>query len=215
MEIIPSILATTEEQFKKNLMGIGTAVNIVQIDIADGKFVPNVTAATSELADKYLTIDCELHLMVKNPGEYLSDWSTIPQVKRVFVHVDCGADIDEVIKIIHSHGWQAGLVLNPKTPNANVEPFLARVQAVMFMGVHPGKQGGEFLPEVLQKVTEFKILHPKMWIEWDGGVNEKTLPAIIKTGIDAVCPGSAIFGNEKTPIENIKTIQKIIKICST
>src|SRR3989344_9138914 len=112
-------------------------------------------------------------------------------------------------------GGKVGFFKKKKTKNENVDPSLARVKAVMFMGVHPGKQGGEFLPEVLQKVTEFKILHPKMWIEWDGGVNEKTLPEIIKTGIDAVCPGSAIFGNEKTPIENIKTIQKIIKICST
>lgn len=214
MQIIPSILATSEEQFKKNLIEIGSAVEMVQIDIADGTFVPTVTAATPELASQFLQTKCELHLMVNDPGKYINSWAIVPNVTRVFFHVDCGADIDTTIAEIRKHNWTAGLVLNPEIMNSVIEPFLEKIQAVMFMGVHPGKQGAEFLPEVLQKAAKFKTQHPEIWVEWDGGVNETTIPEIIKTGIDAVCPGSAIFGNAKSPAENVALIKNKIKVYS-
>lgn len=212
MEIIPSILTTSEEQFKKNLMEIGSAVQMVQIDITDNTFVPTITTATPELAVEFLQTKCELHLMVNDPNKYLASWAAVSNITRVFFHVDCGADVETTIAKICEHNWSAGLVLNPETPNTAVEPFLEKIQAVMFMGVHPGQQGGKFLPEVLAKAAEFKTRHPNMRIEWDGGVNETTLPDIIKTNIDAVCPGSAIFGNAKTPVENLRILQDVIKL---
>jgi len=80
----------------------------------------------------------------------------------------------------------------------------------MFMGVHPGKQGQKLLPQVLANIQKFKTKYPHIFVELDGGINEKNLEKIIATEVDAICPGSAIFGNEKAPKTNIKNLQKII-----
>lgn len=212
MEIIPSILVTSAEEFLQQIKAVAGSVNQVQIDITDGEFVPITTWADPQTVQENLTTNCELHLMVNHPLEIIAQWSKVPQVRRVLFPVEYDGDIIDVVDAIHHHGWQAGLVLNPETTILMVEPFADKLDAVMFMGVNPGKQGQSFIPEVLEKMAEFKTLHPEIFVELDGGVNEATLPDIVKTGIDAVCPGSAVFRNERTPAENIKILKNI---CST
>ena len=80
----------------------------------------------------------------------------------------------------------------------------------MFMGGTPGKQGQKLMPEVLEKIKQFTSLNPTIFTELDIGVNEQTLPDIYESGIKAICPGSAIFGNERLPEENIARMQQII-----
>lgn len=212
MRIIPSILVSTENEFLQQTKAVEDSVDQVQIDIADGQFVAIKTWTDPKITQENLKTNCELHLMVNSPLEIIAQWAKVPQVKRVLFPVEYDGDIIDVVDAIHGHGWQAGLVLNPETTTLMIEPFADKLDAVMFMGVNPGKQGQPLIPEVLEKMAEFKALHPEIFVELDGGVNEATLLEILKTGIDAVCPGSAIFRNGQTPAENIK---KLEKICST
>ena len=79
------------------------------------------------------------------------------------------------------------------------------------MGVIPGFQGSPFVPGVLGKLKEIKSRWPQLFLELDGGVNEETIDAIIETGLDAVCPGSAIFKNNRTPGENVSLLRENIR----
>ncbi len=210
MQIIPSILVQSAEAFITQTNAVQNSVKLVHIDIADGKCVPNTTWAEPNTVQQNLTIDCELHLMVVDPLSVIQMWGGVSSVKRVLFPIEYDGDIIDVIDTIHHHGWQAGLVINLETSTLMIEPFIDKLDSVMFMGIIPGKQGQPFVPEVLEKITEFKARHPKIFVALDGGVNEKTLPEIVATGIDAVCCGSVIFHNERTPNENIIRLQNLI-----
>lgn len=210
MQIIPSILVQSAEEFLRQNAAIADTVNHFQLDIADGQFVANTTWAEPDVIKKNVRGTCELHLMVQEPLAVIRAWSDVPQITRVLFPAECGGDISEIIKAIHHAGWQASLVLNPETQATIIEPFIAELDGVMCMGVHPGWQHQSFIPEVLPKITALKAAHPNLFIELDGGVNRDTLPEIFKTNLDAVCPGSAIFGNENSPAENIQKMQKLI-----
>lgn len=227
MKIIPSILVQSEQEFITEINAVQDVLDIVQLDIADGKFVPNTTWADPEVVEKNTNIDIELHLMVKNPLQELTRWTSTEQIKRVLIHYESlnkkspleGRASPEalpaargrgVLSFVREQGWQVGLVLNPDTPIQHIEPHLSELDAVMFMGVYPGFQGQGLVPEVLEKIKTFTSLNPTVFTSIDGAVNEQTLPDIIATGVHAICPGSAIFKNGRNPKENIERIREII-----
>jgi len=211
VEIIPSILVKTEEEFLEQSRAVADVLNMIQLDIADGVFVPNTTWADPDVVAEHLTLDCELHLMVQDPVEEVRKWADVVQVKRVFVHYESRTDdIADVLAQIHSYGWDVGVVLNPGTPIDVLDSFLEEVDAVMFMGVNPGFQGQTLIPEVLENMKAFCAAHPHLFVSIDGSVNEETLPDILATGVCAVCPGSAIFGNDEPPKKNIERMKALI-----
>ena len=85
----------------------------------------------------------------------------------------------------------------------------------MFMGVVPGKQGQPFIPETIDRIKAARERWPALYIELDGAVNEDTLPDIATTGVNAICPGSAIFGNDRKPAENVGRMREQISTLTT
>ena len=211
IQIIPSLLVDSEDQFLKNYQGLEDSVAMIQIDIADGVFVESKTWADPAVIKKTVTIDCELHLMVESPMQELKKWQAVEQVKRILVHYESLKDLRAVMPTLHAYGWEIGLVLNPETSIDVLEPYIGDIRRVMFMGVQPGKQGQAFIPETLNRIRALKQKHPAMIIAVDGAVNEQTLSDLIAAGADAICPGSAIFGNEHTPSENVQRMQEMIQ----
>ncbi len=211
IEIIPSILVQTEEEFIQNIEGLGQSVNMIQLDVADGIFVSNKTWADPIIVKKLVQIEIELHLMVQNPLEELQRWTQIPLIKRVHLHFESiQNDMDNTILAVREAGYEVGIALNPETPIDVLEPYINEIDAVLFLSVHPGKQGQPFVPEVLEKIKAFRSKGWNHFVEIDGAVNENTLPEILKTGVDAVCPGSAIFKNG-SPEQNVKKMVKQVK----
>ncbi|MBT3538888.1 hypothetical protein HN481_02065 [Candidatus Parcubacteria bacterium] len=210
MKIIPSILVQSEDEFKIQITAAENVLEMVQLDIADGKFVPNTTWADPDVVEKQTDLDIELHLMVEKPLQELKRWSATEQIKRVLIHYESVKNLEDIMPTLHAYGWEIGIVLNPDTPIDVLEPYISEIKAVMFMGVVPGFQGQTLIPEVLTKIKKFKSLHPTIFTEIDGAVNEETLPEIIASGVDAICPGSAIFGNDRTVEKNVERMQDII-----
>ena len=67
------------------------------------------------------------------------------------------------------------------------------VDCILFMTVYPGQNGAPFQKKVIPKIAQFHKAYPKMIIEVDGGVNEKTLPLLLKAGVTRFAVGSAIW----------------------
>ena len=104
--------------------------------------------------------------------------------------------IGKFIKKAKRVGYKVGISVNANHDISILEPFLKDIDVVQFMGVIPGKQGNEFIPKVLDRIREFRNLHPTMKTQIDGSVNETTLPQILETGVDNIVVGSAIFNSE-------------------
>ena len=209
MQIIPSILVKTKTEFKKQIETIQKYVSILQLDIADGKFVDNETWADPGVIKDATTCDIELHLMVSDPLEELKRWQSTEQVKRILVHFESVKNLDDIMPTLHAYGWEIGIVLNPETDIDVLKPYIEEIKSVQFMTIHPGKQGQAFLPEVLEKIKKFHKKYPNMPIAADGHIDEITIPDLKKAGVTRFGVGSAIFGSDD-PIATIKKLELLL-----
>ncbi len=208
MIIIPSLLVKSKNELINQLRGLHGCCKLVQLDIADGKFVPNTTWADPKVIKK-LKQNFELHLMVANPETELLKWQKLSNIKRIYVPFESTKNWNKIFELTKNNQWQLGVVLNSKTPTSVLNK-LPKIKFVLFMAVKPGFQGQKLITSVLTKIKKFKLNHQKITTAIDGATNEQTLPMIFKSHVDNIGPGSAIFHNERTPEENVRRMKKII-----
>lgn len=209
MQIIPTILVYSQKEFETQINLIQNHVPLVQHDIEDGIFVDNKTWSDPDVAQRLTTCDIELHLMVSDPLEELKRWQKVEQVIRVLVHYESVKNLTDIMPTLHAYGWEIGIVLNPETNIKVLKPYIDEIKSVQFMTVHPGKQGQNFLPDVLKKIKKFHKKYPNMPIAVDGHVDETTIPDLIQAGITRFGVGSAIFGTAN-PVASLKQLEQLL-----
>lgn len=209
-QIIPSIFALDKQTFFDQVRMIDGVVDMFQLDVADGEFVPTTTWADPALVSEINPdMKIELHLMTQHPIAEMNRWTNVTQVKRVLFPYESMDDIELCIDAAMTNGWQPCLVLNPETSIDAIAPYAEYLFGVMLMGVRPGAQGQAYISETTDRLREVHQRFPHLFLSVDGGVNRDTLLHIIPTGVDAVCPGSAIFGSGN-PAENLHAMREII-----
>ena len=192
--IVPAILTDSFAAFQEQLAKVSAHFSAVQIDVLDGIFLPNKTfSEREEIKDINSEAYFELHLMVKDPISEIAKWKEIDSVTSAVFHIEADVDVEECIKIIKENGWKAGIALNPETPLAKIMPYVNMVDEVLFMTVHPGQQGAPFLPEVLEKIKEFKKLGLSIMCAADGGINKHTIKSVTDAGAEKLYIGGAII----------------------
>lgn len=192
--IVPAILTDNFSTFKENLAKINGHFSSVQIDVIDGIFLPHQTfSEREELKDINSEAYFELHLMVQDPIAEIAKWAEVDSVTSVIFHIEADTDPKECIKNIRQHNWKAGIALNPETPLAKVLPYADLVDEILFLTVHPGQQGAPFIPEVLEKIKEFKKLELNIICSADGGINKNTIAAVVAAGAEKLYVGAAII----------------------
>ena len=207
-EIIPTILVQDRLEFVRRLDIMAGKIGMAQMDIMDGKFVANTTFTDPKVAARY-KVAYELDLMVEDPEPVLDAWEKVPMVKRAFVHAEIKKSLAPFLRKIKSYGWEAGIAINPDTEWEVVKDFVGKIDAVLFMTVYPGQNGAPFQPKVVPKIKAFHAAYPKVAIEVDGGVNEKTLPRLLKAGVARFAVGSAIW-SAPDPIQAYKKLLTLI-----
>ena len=205
--IIPGILEQTLEDIKKKIRAIDGISESIQIDVADNKQVEGLSFLEVE---KLREIDhktpLEIHFMVEAPLDYLAlEKGKIPSVSKVCTQVT--ENIENVIEKLKSANYEVGVSLNPEEGIELIAPLIAQMDYVQFMSVVPGKQGNSLIPEVLDKIREFKQRYPNVLTQIDGGVDEGTLPQVLDSGVDNMVVGSAIF-NSGDPKEKLLEFQR-------
>ncbi len=190
--IVPAILTDDPKALQTMLRQSEAFTDYVQIDIMDGKFVPSRSITYNDLSHPPAKLGWEAHLMVLEPEKYLPGFQSAGARKVIF-HYEATSSPHEVIARIKKLGMEAGLAINPETPVSSIAHLLKELDSVLLLSVHPGFYGAKFLPEVLDKVTELRRLHPSIRIGMDGGIKEGNIAQIARSGVDDICVGSAIF----------------------
>ncbi len=198
IRVAPSILAADFGRLGEAVRGVESATDILHVDVMDGHFVPNLSIGPPVVASlrrqTELFLDC--HLMISEPAKYLPAFRKAG-ADGCTVHVEVG-QTKELIDQMRSLGLAAGLAVSPDTPYEAVEPFLAELDLVLFMTVHPGFGGQSFMPEVLPKVTKARAFldaggHGAQ-IQVDGGIDASTAPQAAEAGAHLFVAGTAVFG---------------------
>ncbi len=167
------------------------------MDVMDGHFVPNLTFGplVVEAVHRLTPLPLDSHLMITNPGDFVEAFARAGTHTLIF-HIETVPDPGPLIQEIRRHRMQPGVALNPATPLAAVEPFLAQVDEVLVMTVHPGFYGQAFLPEVLPKLDRLLALrdrrYPALRIAVDGGINRQTIAYFEQRPVDLVVSGSYV-----------------------
>lgn len=209
MRILPTILTDDSTELERKVRQAEAFADWVQVDIMDGKFVPSHSIEASHLARIKTKLNMELHLMVQEPEFLLKDFASAG-AKRIVFHYEATTSPEKVIQSARKLGVGVGLAVNPETPVSSLVSLNGKVDCVLFLSVHPGFYGKEFLPEVLDKVREFRSLGLKLEVGIDGGIKTTNIINAKAAGVDYACVGSGIF-NQAAPQEAYKAMLELVK----
>ncbi len=205
MDIFPSCLAPTGEQFENDLNKLLPHFPTMQVDIADNILVTGQTLTTFEALQKLASNPhsadhtFDFHLMVRDfmPDlRLIQDADSRLHIRFALLHHAADPAPDLFTK--QSHRFGLGLVINPdETVDTIIQRYpINSIPIIQLMTVVPGAQGRAFIPDVLNKIEQLKTHNYRGLIMLDGGINDQSLPIILKQRFrpDAVCPGSYFTG---------------------
>ncbi len=212
MDILPGVLAYDEIDFKQRILHpeLRKVAETFHVDVLDGSmFGANCWADAKTVGTWKNLPDIELHLMVRNPLKVAENWyDHVSAFKRVIVHYEIGKPLIETVKTLKALRLEVVIAINPITPVDVIKDL--DIDALLIMGVEPGKSGQPFLGEpILAKIRRAHTLFPKLTIEVDGGVNSSTIKQIKLAGASR-CVASSWLWKAENPTEAYSELQSKI-----
>ncbi len=209
MQVVPSILEKTPQDWLIQLRRLLPYFRHFQIDIEDGKFVSTTTVQVSQLLS-YLSTNklvlpesCifDFDLMTKDIDQHLQSVAEISKyipVQNIFLHPPSPQEfVNFQNKFPH---FSFGISLNPEDSVEMLKKNydLKNLPIIQIMSIHPGPQGQTFLPDMLKKVEQLRERDYRNKIYLDGGLNERTIPVVLgkKYTPDYLCVGSFLTKTE-------------------
>lgn len=215
--IVPSILSADFTHLGQDLAAcVDAGADWIHVDIMDGHFVPNMTMGplVVEACRRATSLPLDVHLMIEKPENMLEAFAKAG-ASRLTVHVETCPHLHRTVQHIQSLGVKAGVTLNPATPASFLQEIYPFVDLVLVMTVNPGFGGQSFIPEMLSKVADIRHsldwLGSNAWLEVDGGVSEKTMPALLQAGADAFVAGNSVFNHPGGIQAGIRALQDCLK----
>ncbi|HUU41933.1 MAG TPA: ribulose-phosphate 3-epimerase [Desulfatiglandales bacterium] len=191
-------------------------VDGIQIDIMDGRFVPNITFGPDIVwaLRNEVKVKIDAHLMIVEPERYIKEFSEAG-ADRLFVHQEACTHLDRSIETIRELGMEAGVAINPGTSLKVLEEVLDLVDIIQIMTVNPGFGGQEFIASQVDKIRRLRaILDERGYnipIAVDGGINTETAPLVVSAGATVLVAGSSIYNDKASVAQNVKALRASIE----
>jgi len=197
--LAPSILSADLSNLTQQIRLVEmSGADWIHCDIMDGHFVPNITfgPVIVKAAKKCTKLPLDVHLMIKNPDNYLEDFRKAG-ADIISVHFEEVVHLNRTVNRIKELGAKAGVAINPSTPVSVLKDIAEYIDLLLIMTVNPGFGGQSFISNserrIMQAVELRKSLSAKFLIEVDGGINNKTIRSVLNAGCDVFVAGSSIF----------------------
>ncbi len=198
--LVPSLLAGDHANLASSARVVqDLALPWLHVDIMDGHFVPNLSfgpETVAALRRAGISLFFDVHLMLDEPHRYAEAFIKAG-ASQVSIHIEPAYDHLATLRRIRSLGCKNGIVLNPDTPAAAIEPFLGEVDLVLVMTVQPGFGGQSFRRDVLPKLHRIAAWRRERGLgfrlEVDGGVDLATCAECRSSGADTFVAGTAFF----------------------
>ncbi len=231
--IVPAILPVSRKELERRLAFFANipSVGRVQIDVVDGRLASpaswpyNAKGELRAMLDENKTLpktdqmEYEIDLMCLDALDAVSDWLALGATRLTF-HIETVVNTPhffETVRARYGGGKEfalapllsVGIALNVTNTIEILEPYLADVQYVQFMGIAKiGRQGQAFDTRVLTQVRDFRAKHPDIPVQVDGGVTLQHAKELHALGVSNVIVGSAIL-EAKDPVAVLSAFQAI------
>jgi ribulose-phosphate 3-epimerase len=201
IQIAPSVLPADFSKLGEAIVALDSAgVDLIQWDVMDGQFVPNLTFGPDVIAStRHLTkVPFEAHLMVLTPDVMARNYVEAG-CQRLIVHVEACTHLHRTLGTIRDLGATAAVALNPSTHPSAIENVLDLVDLVLVMTVNPGFGGQSYIASMeskiaaVRKLINDKGLEDSVDLEVDGGISTKTVGGAAGAGANVLIAGSAMF----------------------
>ena len=171
----------------------------LHLDIMDGHFVPNLSFGPETLAAlrrSGSSLFFDTHLMVSEPPRFVEAFARAG-ASRQSIHIEVDCDHAGTLRRIRELGCRAGIVLNPGTPAAAIEPLLPEVDLVLVMTVQPGFGGQAFRRDMLPKIAVINGWRQQRGLDFrlevDGGIDLANAGECRAAGADTFVIGTAFY----------------------
>ena len=215
--IEPSILSADFTRLGEAVREAEAAgVSWIQIDVMDGRFVPNINFGPGvvEALRPITKLKLDVHLMIVEPEKYIKMF-TDAGADRIIVHEEVCYHLHRVLESIKELGVQSGVTLNPGTPAAAIGEVLELSDFVQVMGVNPGFGGQKFIWSQIEKIREIKNMLGKKGLDVpigvDGGIDTQTAPEVVRAGATVLIAGSSVYNARGSVKDNIKALLNSVK----
>lgn len=203
--IAPSVLPADFSKLGDEVKALEDAgVDLIQWDVMDGQFVPNLTFGPDVIASArpHTSLPFEAHLMVLTP-DVMAKRYVEAGCSRLIVHAEACTHLHRTLENIRSMGATAGVALNPHTPASEVEHVLDLVDLILVMTVNPGFGGQSYISSMEPKIRQVRSmvdaagLADAVHVEVDGGIGPSTVSAAAAAGANLLIAGSALYRDPK------------------
>jgi transketolase len=201
--IAPSIIAGERENYEEKIRKVEReGVEMIHLDVMDGRFVPNTTffADTIKRLRRLTSLPFDAHLMIERPLDQVQDYIDA-RCDIITVHAEaCTAnEFMEIQDRLIANGISPGIAINPGTDVPEwLYSCLHDLDVIIVMSVNPGFAGQKFMPEVIPRMLALnKKLRErgfKGYIEADGGIDATTLQQVYEAGARVFVAGNAVYG---------------------
>lgn len=205
IQIAPSVLPANFSKFGEEIRELDEAgVDIIQFDVMDGQFVPNLTFGPDVIASvrPFTNKPFEAHLMVLTPDVMAARYVEAG-CQRLIVHAETCTHLHRTLENIRSLGATAAVALNPHTPASSVEHVLDLVDMILVMTVNPGFGGQSYISTMEPKIRQVRSminargLGDSVHLEVDGGISPATISGAASAGANVLIAGSALYRDPK------------------
>ena len=227
--VIPAVLATSKRELEEKLVLLSKIPSIsrIQIDVVDGKFAKPASwpytniiefrdmVGHGEMLPHLHQIEYEIDLMCADAGQSAGAWLALGASRFVF-HAEGTIDLPRSFASLRKRYGEGsvslislGVALNVASDVAFIEQSLDAVDFVQFMGIAQiGRQGQPFDQHVLKKIRAFRMRHPKIPVQVDGGVSLESAKELVALGVTNLVIGSAII-RANNPAEAITAFERL------
>ncbi len=171
-EIIPAVLAHTEDVLKEQIAALPSEITFFHFDVLE----EDLWVETNR--------DFEVHLMVNEPEKIVDKWIA-RGAKRLSMH-QVGEKLAE-----HREKAEIGLAVVLEKPLEEVFPFLDFVDYVHLMSIAQiGEQHYPLDERIFDRIVAVRAQFPKLPISVDGGITPDNYQKLLDAGADRLVVGS-------------------------
>ena len=215
IQISPSILSADFSQLGEEIKRLEEGgADMIHVDVMDGHFVPNLTIGPPVIKSlrKHCSLKFDVHLMISPVHKYIEAYANAG-ADIITIHPEATQNLADSIKEIKNLNKKVGVSLNPESKIELITEFLDQIDLVLIMSVNPGFGGQKFMPEVLDKIKQLKIIQQEKKlnfdIEIDGGINFENCKIAIDAGANILVSGTTVFKSNDGDIKKNINLLKL------